>query len=472
MNIKGISFYLGLFCFPIAFLAFVNILYSSYFDYFLSVDSYSITLVVSIIIGIFFYFYGSKSNKKINFYEQIVTIILVYFLSAFLISIPYYLSNYQIPFVNSLFEAFSGITGTGFSIFGNIKFLDPTLILWRSSSQWLGGLYFLIFLIQFFSNSQFNYKLNNLVDTSQKNKNSELKINSISVKILITYLSLSFLIFFLLSLSGVRLLNSLNLTMTLISNGGFLPTNNLSQIINTRAQEFILIISFLLSLLNIYLIFNIFNNKNNFKNHYEDFYLFVIFLLFTFFLLTFVNNVNLSESLINVLSSLTNSGISIYQYNSNLSLFFLFITLIGGSILSNSSGIKLLRFYILLKATFIEMMKLVKPNIIIKNNIFDSDKIITPDDIKISFLVFISFFVSLFILSGILLFDNFSFENSFKLSILTLTNTAASNIYISDKVNFANLLTSSKLSIIFFMIIGKIELISFFLIIKKFFFKY
>ena len=170
MNIKGISFYLGLFCFPIGFLAFVNILYSSYFDYFLSVDSYSITLVTSIIVGSAFYFYGNKSNKKINFYEQIITIILVYLLSALLISIPYYLSNYQIPFINSLFEAFSGITGTGFSIFGNIKFLDPTLILWRSSSQWIGGLYFLIFLIQFFSNSQFNYKLNILLTVQRKIK--------------------------------------------------------------------------------------------------------------------------------------------------------------------------------------------------------------------------------------------------------------------------------------------------------------
>jgi len=471
MNIKGISFYLGLFCFPISILAFINILYSSYFDYFLSVDSYSITLIISIITGIFFYFYGKDANKKINFYEKIVIIILVYFISSLLISIPYYLSNYQIPFINSLFEAFSGITGTGFSIFSNIKFLDPTLILWRSSSQWIGGLFFLIFLIQFFSNSQFNYKLNNLVDNSEKNKNNELKINSISLKIFLIYLSLSFLIFALFSLSGVRLLNSLNLSMTLISNGGFLPTNNLFQIISTGLQESILIISFILSFLNIYLIFNIFNKKDNFRNHYEDFYLFLIFIFFSIILLIFIKDMNVTKSLINVLSSLSNSGITNYEYSDKLSLFFLFMTLIGGSILSNSSGIKFLRFYILLKTTSIEIMRLVKPNMIIKNNIFNSEKIITSDDVKMSFFIFISFFLSIFILSGILLLDNINFENSFKLSVLTLTNTVSSNIYISDDINFANLLTSSKLSIIFFMIIGKIELISFFLIIKKFFLK-
>ena len=58
MNFKGISFYLGLFCFPISILAFINILYSSYFDYFLSINSYILTLIISLIIGSFLFFVG------------------------------------------------------------------------------------------------------------------------------------------------------------------------------------------------------------------------------------------------------------------------------------------------------------------------------------------------------------------------------------------------------------------------------
>jgi len=55
MNFKGISYYLGLFCFPVSFLAFLNILYSSYFDYFLNLDSYTVTLFVSMIFGADFF---------------------------------------------------------------------------------------------------------------------------------------------------------------------------------------------------------------------------------------------------------------------------------------------------------------------------------------------------------------------------------------------------------------------------------
>ena len=154
-----------------------------------------------------------------------------------------------------------------------------------------------------------------------------------------------------------------------------------------------------------------------------------------------------------------------------MSLYFLLLTIIGGSLISNTSGIKLTRIYILLKITSSEIIKLISPNSIINKTIYNSDKKISDDNVKISFLIFISFFLSLFILSSFLVIDNIGFEKSFKLSILTLTNTLNSEMYDMHSINFANLLTSSKISLILFMIIGKIELISVFLIFKKIFLK-
>ena len=469
MNFKSISYYLGLFCFPICILAFINILYSSYFDYFLSINSYFITLVLSFSIGSALLFLSKQSKKRINFIEQLTLIILVYVLTSFFIAVPFYLSNYQVTFLNSLFEAISGVTGTGFSIFDNIKYLDPTLILWRSSSQWIGGFYFLIFLVLIFSNKQFNYKLNELSYSGDGSINSENNIKDLLFRIFILYSVLSFIIFLLLNLSDIRMFNSLNLSMSLISAGGFIPTNSLDKIIQSNPQKLVLIFSLLISLLNFFLILNIFEKKIIIRDHKEDLYLLILSLIFI--LPVYFNNYSGLNIIISVLSSLGNSGLSLLNSESNLSLYFILITIIGGSLISNTSGIKFTRIYILLKTVYSEIIKLVSPNSVVNKNIFNSDKKITDDVIKISFLIFISFFISLFILSGILLFDSIDFEKSFKLSILTITNTTTSSMYDVGKVNFASLLTSSKLSLIIFMIIGKIELISVFLIIKKIFFK-
>ena len=469
MNFKSISYYLGLFCFPICILAFINILYSSYFDYFLSINSYFITLVLSFSIGSALLFLSKQSKKRINFIEQLTLIILVYVLTSFFIAVPFYLSNYQVTFLNSLFEAISGVTGTGFSIFDNIKYLDPTLILWRSSSQWIGGFYFLIFLILIFSNKQFNYKMNELSYSGDGSINSENNIKDLLFRIFILYSVLSFIIFLLLNLSDIRMFNSLNLSMSLISAGGFIPTNSLDKIIQSNPQKLVLIFSLLISLLNFFLILNIFEKKIIIRDHKEDLYLLILSLIFI--LPVYLNNYSGLNIIISVFSSLSNSGLSLLNSESNLSLYFILITIIGGSLISNTSGIKFTRIYILLKTVYSEIIKLVSPNSVVNKNIFNSDKKITDDVIKISFLIFISFFISLFILSGILLFDSIDFEKSFKLSILTITNTTTSSMYDVGKVNFASLLTSSKLSLIIFMIIGKIELISVFLIIKKIFFK-
>ena len=175
----------------------------------------------------------------------------------------------------------------------------------------------------------------------------------------------------------------------------------------------------------------------------------------------FFNNYDGLDIIISITSSLANSGLTLIDDN-NLSLYFLLITIIGGSLISNSSGIKLTRFYVLLKITSLEIIKLISPNSIINKTIFGSDKKISDDHVKISFLIFISFFLSLFILSSLLVVDNIGFEKSFKLSILTLTNTVNSEMYNMQNLDFNNLLTSSKISLILFMIIGKIELISIF----------
>ena len=465
MNYKAIIFYLSLFIFPLSGLAFLNILYSTYFDFFLSIQSYTITFFLSLIIGFFFYIYGKNSVKKITFYEQLLLIILVYFISSIFVSLPYYLSNYQITFVDSIFESFSGITSTGFSIFDNIKYLDPTLILWRSSSQWIGGLYFLIFLIIIFSNNQYNFRLNHLVYTGNMGSFSKSNTKNILLQIFLVYSLLTLLIFIILNFGDVRLFNSLNLSMTIISNGGFLPTNSLNQIFLNN-KHYILTIALIIPMLNIFFLLNIFSKKKLIYNHQEDLFLIIFVTALSLILFYTLKGNNFSEIMINVITSISNSGIS-FTTAFDGTIIFIFLCMMGGSLISNSSGIKFIRIYILIKTAAAEIIKLVRPNNVFNNTIFYSEKKIDNQIINLSFLIFISFFIGIFILSSILVLDNINFENSFKLSILTLTNTTNSALYGVSEINFGNLLNSTKLFLIIFMIIGKIELISILILLRK-----
>ena len=102
-------------------------------------------------------FYKIKlPDNKLTIFDKILTVFFGYLFIPLILSIPFFFSIYNLTFLNALFEAVSGFTSTGFTIFENIKHIDQGLILWRSSIQWIGGLYFLysiIFLIDIYDES-------------------------------------------------------------------------------------------------------------------------------------------------------------------------------------------------------------------------------------------------------------------------------------------------------------------------------
>ncbi len=460
--------YLGIFSLIISVLSFFNIIYSYYFNLYLNLDSYIYSLILSLVLGLIFLI-KKKDNNKISIYHKILTVISGYFIFPAIISIPFYFSIYNISFLDSYFESISGFTSTGFSVFDNVKHLDESLIIWRSSSQWIGGLYFLfsiILLIDIFDNSL----KKSLTSFLSFNTSETLKQSS---KILILYILLTLGIFVILNILDFRVFDSFNLAMTLISSGGFLPVNNLSSIVNTNIKEVIFALMMLVSFFSIFLSYNLFFIKNrNISFFQEDIYLFLYFITLTILFFLFLNSeYNFSVILLSLASSISNIGISLDHSPRNLSFIFLILVIIGGSFFSTSSGIRFLKIYALFKFSINDLISHVRPkNIFSTRNIFFN---LSFQKIEIDkyFLSVIIFIISLFLLTSFLTVSGISLENSFKLSILTLMNTVNSSMYDMNYFDFQELQFFTKYYLIIFMIIGRVELLTLLIICKKFLFK-
>jgi len=472
MNYKSILFFLGIFSLLVAFFSFLNIVYSVYFNFSLDLTSYVFTLILSLFLGSLFFYIGHKHHKDLSINTQIGFIVISFIYIPLLISFPYFLSIYNLSFLNAYFESVSGITGTGFSIIENIQYIDEPLLIWRSSSQWLGGLLFLVSIVGTIGSRQIKIKPLHLVFGGTLGRNFYNDFNYNFIKILLIYFFSTIFIIFLYKLANIRFFDGLNLSLTTISSGGFLSKNSLSDIVKNDIQVFVLSITLLFPVLNFYLFFNIITNNFSFKKHQEDQHLIILILLVILFTYFFViPEEGLANTLLAITSSLSTSGISVYSQNYDLSLFFILLAIIGGSLISASSGFKYVRIYILLKISYQEMYKLVKPLNITDNNLFNSDVKINDVDTKIAFLIFISFIISIFLLSSILSFENLDFDSYFKLALLTLTNTTNSSLFGVENINFFDFNNFSKLSLIVFMILGKIEVIAILFLLKKVIFK-
>ena len=465
---KFILNYLGLFFILLSVLSFFNIVYSYYFNLYLNINTYFYTFLISFIIGLISFFYRNL-DTKVNIYQKIFAVCIGYFLIPFIIAVPFYLSIYNVSFLDCYFEAISGFTSTGFTIFENIKHIDESLILWRSTSQWIGGIYFLfsiLLLIDIFD------------DNLKKSLTYFISFNYSEVfkqffKILILYSALTLFIFVVLKLINLRTFDSFNLSMTIISSGGFLPVNEIDTIINTNLKEIVMSFLMLFSFFSLYLFYNVIFLKEKTLNFFaEDIYLFIYFVILAFiFFVLFNYNYNFSSIIFSLTSSMSNLGISLKDSPSNLWFLYLIIVIIGGSFFSTSSGLRFLKIYFLFKHSINEILSYSKPKNVYTNKFHLIDTNVEQNDINKYFLSVLIFIISLFSITLLFTIFDINFDEAFKLGILTLMNTVNSSMYNLSNFSFIDLKVQSKLVIIVFMIIGRVELLTLLIIAKKFLFK-
>ena len=464
IQIRYLSFFFGL----VSILSFFNIIYSYYFNLYLNLDTYYLSLFVSLAISLLFYKF-KLPEKKLTIFDKIFTVFFGYILIPLVLSLPFYLSIYNLTFLNSFFESISGFTSTGFTIFENIRLIDQSLILWRSSIQWIGGLYFLfsiIFLIDIYDES-FKKTLTNFFSFDSSEVFKQV------IKIFLLYSLMTLVIFIILNIFSIRTFDSLNLAFSLISSGGFLPTNELSSIIKDKSQIIIVALLMLSSFFSIFFIYNlIFFRKKNINFFYEDLHLIVYFIFVTgIFFLFFSFGNDFSNNFLSLSSSMSNIGFSLNNNDPKLNLLFLILVVIGGSFFSTSSGLRFIKIYSLFKYSLNQILSFSKPKNIFMNKLLFTKINFNFEEINKYFLTILIFVISFIILTSLLCLSSIDFESSFKLSILTLMNTVNSSSYGIDNFNFNNLHYLTKYYLIFFMIIGRIELLTILLLLKKFLLK-
>tara|TARA_B100000965_G_scaffold395197_1_gene408385 strand:+ start:23 stop:1432 length:1410 start_codon:yes stop_codon:yes gene_type:complete len=461
--------YTGSFLILLSIFSFFNIIYSYYFNIFLNVDAYTYSFFISLILGLFAIFFKKIKFKKILIYEKIVTVLFGYFFFPLIISIPFYLSLNNISFLNCYFEAISGFTSTGFTIFDNIKQIDKSLILWRSTSQWIGGLYFLFSLLLLIDIFDENLKksVTNYISFSSS------EVLKQSLKIIILYALLTIVVFLLLKLINLRTFDAFNFSLTIISSGGFLSVNNFDSLFVTDISKIVLSITFLFSYFSLFFTYNLFFfRKRNINYLSEDFYLSIYLLIIISFIFVFFNfDNNFLNIFVSITSSVSNLGISFEDTPKNLSFIFLILVIIGGSFFSTSSGLRVIKVLSLIKFSLNNLLSHSKPNQIYLNKVSLTNTNTNSKDINKYFLTIIIFIISLFTICLLLTIAGIELEKAFKIGILAIMNTVNSSMYGLGEFEFYNLSVFAKLTLIIFMIIGRIELLTLFILYKKFLFK-
>ena len=195
----------------------------------------------------------------------------------------------------------------------------------------------------------------------------------------------------------------------------------------------------------------------------------LIIISFSFVFLNSSNN--FPTILVAISSSISNIGISFNDTPSNLKFIFLLMVVIGGSFFSTSSGIRFIKILSLLKFSLNNLLSHSKPNQVYSNKVTLINESTDKLDINKYFFSIIIFIISLFLLTLLLTLSDIQFENSFKLSLLTIMNTVNSSMFELSNFEFYDLSFFTKIYLIVFMIVGRVELLTILILFKKYLFK-
>ena len=232
-------------------------------------------------------------------------------------------------------------------------------------------------------------------------------------------------------------------------------------------------ITILFSYFSLFFTYNLFFfKKRNINYLSEDFYLIIYLSIIISFILVFFNfDNNFLNILVSITSSVSNLGISFEDSPKNLSFIFLILVIIGGSFFSISSGLRVIKVLSLIKFSLNNLLSHSKPNQIYLNKVFLTNSNTNKADINKYFLTIIIFVISLFTITLLLTISEIDLEKAFKIGILTIMNTVNSSMYGVSEFDFYNLSIFPKFTLIVFMIVGRIELLTIFILFKKFLFK-
>ncbi len=435
-------------------------------------SSFIITIILSSIAGLLLRTAFKADLESLGNREGFAIVTFSWILMAFFGSLPFYLSGTCAHFVDAYFETMSGFTTTGATIFKTIETIPPSLLLWRSMTQWLGGMGIIILTVAILPEMKIGgYHLFRAeVPGGSSFEKIKPRISETAKVLWSIYLILSFLEIILLYIGGMTFFDALCHTFTTISIGGFSTHSNSIAHFNNPFIEFVIIFFMIIGSANFGLHYLIIKGhfKVVFKNPELRFYLTILgsAVLFTFSILLFYSP---DKSVFQIFREATFQAISIgtttgyatadsNQWPNALKVMLLCLMFIGGCAGSTGGSVKVIRILIILKAILRELQKLIQPRAIVHVKVGEKS---VDKEILSNIFVFTSMFILIFIF-GSLIMASLGLDLTTAVSSVaaTLGNIGPGLGMVGATGNYSEIPYIGKWVLILCMLLGRLEIYS------------
>ncbi len=389
-------------------------------------------------------------------------------------AIPFVIHGSIPSYTDAFFETMSGFTTTGASILNNIEELPHGILFWRSMTQWLGGMGIIVLSIAILPILGIGGMQLFVAEVPGPTKDKiHPRVKETAKRLWGIYLLFTAAETFLLLLGGMNLFDSINHAFTTMATGGFSTKQASIAAYDSPFIHYVMIVFMFLAGTNFTLHYHLLHR--NFKNVLENdefrFYLKVIGVVAVIVVAGLIISSyagfekSLRDALFQVVSIVTTTGYVTADYElwgPFFQVLFFLLLFTGGSAGSTGGGIKMVRHYVLIKNSVVELKRLIHPRAVIPVRF---NKSAVSNDIISNVLAFFLFYIFIWVVGTLVMsLIGLDFLSAMGAAATSLGNVGPGIASVGPTTNFANVPDLGKWFLSFLMLMGRLELFTVLLI--------
>jgi len=406
----------------------------------------------------------------LRFRDAALLTVLSWFVVPAFAALPLLAEPVNLSVADAYFEAVSGITTTGATVLSGLDTLPTSILLWRSTMQWFGGIGIIglaIIILPFLKIGGMQlFRL----ESSDRSEKGMPRVRSVASAVSQIYLALTAACFTTYWLLGMTPFDALNHAFTTVCTGGFSTHDASFGYFESNAIEWAAVVFMLAGALPFLAYLRVLR-RGSWRERIEPQ---VIVFLLTVALLSAVFAVwlNLQHGLggldattravFSIVAIITTTGYASVDYvawGTFAAAFFFIVSFIGGCTGSTSGGIKVLRYQIMTGVVVQHIHQAIRPHVV--SPIRYGNRIVTDDQVaSVGTFVFV-FFAAFVIVAILMSLHGLDAATSLSAAIASLGNVGPGVAEsIGPAGNYKDLPETAKLVLSAAMVTGRLEVMS------------
>ncbi len=409
-----------------------------------------------------------RSDRDLSVREGFAIVTFGWFFYAVFGALPFVLSGAIPSPLDAMFETMSGFTTTGASILTEIEGLPESILLWRSLTQWLGGMGIIVMSLAILPmlgvGGMQLFKAEVPGPTADRLKP---RIQDTAKLLWGVYVILTGVETVLLMFGGMTLHEALCHSFATLATGGFSSRNASVGAYNSAYIDWVVTLFMFLAGVNFSLHYHVLRGRLKNVNRNEEFRVYLGITLFAIIALVCFNFSsvydsffdNLRFSAFQAVSILTTTGFATADYEGwpvfgqYLLVFLMFI---GGCAGSTGGGMKVARILLLFKHAHVQLYRLIHPRAI---RLVKLGNIPVDREVMQAILGFFALFMGIFVFASLLMAaSGMDLVSAGSAVIATLSNIGPGLGSVGPTDNYAHIAPFGKSVLMFCMLLGRLEL--------------